>query len=309
MNLFETRALYRAAQLTKREYINAMHQLHEHLFEYAEFVGDSDIESIEISDSLVVFTVRRTGLRMICDPRDKRMTPIEILNFCGYEQPEMMAILHLLEPGQIVFDIGANVGWYTMNIARLVERVHVHSFEPIPATFHYLQQNLQLNNLPNVSLHNFGFFNCDQEMPFFFYPEGSGNASAVNVSDSVQAERIVCIVKTLDRFVEETNTTVDFIKCDVEGAELFVFQGGLRILRQQKPIIFAEMLRKWAAKFNYHPNAIIQLLGEIGYRCFTVREDHLTEFFMMDDDTLDTNFFFLHGTKHAAKIKSGLVRS
>jgi hypothetical protein len=65
-----------------------------------------------------------------------------------------------------------------------------------------------------------------------------------------------------------------------------------------KQLIFTEMLRKWSAKFNSHPNEIIDLLSGIGYRCFATRENHLIEIFSMDESTIETNFFFLHSEKH-----------
>jgi hypothetical protein len=63
------------------------------------------------------------------------------------------------------------------------------------------------------------------------------------------------------------------------------------------------MLRKWSAKFNYHPNEIISLLGEFGYLCFAVNKERLIEIPLMDENTIETNFFFLHSEKHADKIK------
>ena len=85
---------------------------------------------------------------------------------------------------------------------------------------------------------------------------------------------------------------MDFIKCDVEGAELFVFQGGVATIRTQQPVIFTEMLRKWSAAFGYHPNDIIALLADAGYHCFTVHDGRLTPFLTMDETTVETNFFF-----------------
>jgi hypothetical protein len=64
------------------------------------------------------------------------------------------------------------------------------------------------------------------------------------------------------------------------------------------------MLRKWSAKFNYNPNDIIDLLFGLGYRCFTAKADQLVEFFRMDDNTIETNFFFLHSGNHSALIES-----
>ena len=106
-------------------------------------------------------------------------------------------------------------------------------------------------------------------------------------------------MKTLDEFVFESGINkLDFIKCDVEGSELFVFQGGMHSINQYKPIIYTEMLRKWSAPFGYHPNDIIKLFGDLGYRCFTAIDRGLREFFYMDDETEETNFFFLHDNMH-----------
>ena len=235
---------------------------------------------------------------MACDPLDWRMAPIEILNFGVYEQTEWDVMAQLIPPAATVFDIGANIGWYSMNIARQAPSVQVHAFEPLPPTYGYLARNVALNQLPNVHLHNFGLSNRAEHLTFYFYPEGSGNASAADLGNSPNKQAFICEVKTLDDFVQETGLAVDFIKCDVEGAELFVFQGGVATLQRQQPVIFTEMLRKWAATFGYHPNDIIALLGSIGYRCFTAQDSRLSPFVAMDENTLETNFFFLHGDRH-----------
>jgi hypothetical protein len=96
---------------------------------------------------------------------------------------------------------------------------------------------------------------------------------------------------------------VDFIKCDVEGAELLVFQGGQQTIARDLPIVFSEILRKWSAKFGYHPNDIFQLFHSLGYRSFSVAGSWLKPFEAMDATTLETNFFFLHATKHAELIR------
>ena len=94
-----------------------------------------------------------------------------------------------------------------------------------------------------------------------------------------------------------------------KGAELLVFQGGIRSLRQHKPVIFAELLRKWAANFNYHPNEAIELFKSLGYRCFIAKNNKLDEFTTMNDQTKETNFFFLHAEKNQGEIASLVVAS
>jgi len=116
-------------------------------------------------------------------------------------------------------------------------------------------------------------------------------------------------VRKLDVFVKENNLHIDFIKCDVEGSELFVFKGGITTIERDQPIIFTELLRKWSAKFNYHPNEVINLLKNLGYRCFTVKRGKLIEFFTMTDTTLENTFFFLHEKKHGHLIAEYLEKS
>ena len=308
MSLFELRAAYQAGALTKQRYIDQMHQRHARLFEYADFLEGTDIERIEILDGRVILTSRATGIRIVCDRRDLRIAPLEVLNFGDYEKADADMMFRLLEDNLTILDIGANIGWYSLRFAKAFPNAKIFSFEPIPATFGYLQRNIALNPACRVHPFNFGFSDRAGELPFYFHPEGSGSASAADLLGTGRAERITCHLRTLDDWVAETGTRIDFIKCDVEGAELLVLTGGTEALQRFKPMVFAEMLRKWTAKFNYHPNRIIDLMSNLGYRCFVNREDRLVEFPTMADNTVETNFFFLHPLAHAAKI-DGLTKS
>lgn len=304
MNLFQLKNDYQLGLISKHAYIEAMHELHTSLFDYSELIRLTDIASIEITDGTVTMTSRQSGIKLLCDLQDKRIVPIEILNFGGYESVETVTMLQFVRPGMTVLDIGANIGWYSMNLAKLVPDVNIHAFEPLPSTYSFLERNVALNRLDGINLYNFAFSNRNGTEIFYFYPEGSGNASITNLSKHPNTQEIPCLVRTLDDFIEESSLEVDFIKCDVEGAELFVFEGGLATLRSQRPIIFTEMLRKWSTAFGYHPNDIIELLSKIGYQCFIIREGVLVPFTQMDADTVETNFFFLHSVQHRANIET-----
>ena len=179
---------------------------------------------------------------------------------------------------------------------------NIFSFEPIPSTFNFLNENIRLNNLNNIKTFNFGLSDADGSFNFYFDPHLSVNASLANVSGNNEVENITCFVKKLDNFVKGQKIKVDFIKCDVEGAELFVFKGGFDLIKKDYPIIFTEMLRKWTAKFNYHPNDIISFFQNLGYSCFTSSQGHLLHFNIVDENTIETNYFFLHKKKHADQI-------
>ena len=239
---------------------------------------------------------------MFCPDGDFRVAPIESLNFLGYEEKDSNMILNLIPKKGVIFDIGANMGWYSLVIAKQNKNLKVHSFEPIPKTFSFLQKNVNFNKLENIYMHNFGFSDKTEDLVFYTYPEGSGNASSVNLTERNDVESIKCSVKRLDEFVSSNKLKVDFIKCDVEGAELFTFLGAKDTIALYRPVVFSEMLRKWSAKFNYHPNEIINFFGSMGYLCFYAYDNSLKVITEMTNETEETNFFFLHSEKHSSLI-------
>lgn len=304
MSLEEIRRAFDAQQLSKPAFIDAMHARHAALFDYAAWLPKTDIARIEISDGQVVMQSRRDGVRIACDPDDKRIAPIEILNFFDYERVDSDMIDRLLQDGDGILDIGANIGWYSIRLAKRLPKSPILAFEPIPKTHAQLKRNVALNGVPNIQLFDHGFSDQAQTLTFYYYPTGSGNASSAKLADVEGVQEIQCQVLPLDDYLAQHPAKVDFIKCDVEGAELLVFKGAVKTLGEQQPIVFSEMLRKWSAKFNYHPNEIIALFKGLGYRCFAASGAKLLEFQAITDETIETNFFFLHGVKHAAQIAS-----
>jgi len=180
---------------------------------------------------------------------------------------------------------------------------HVFAFEPIPSTFEQMCTNIKLNNIRTIRPFNHGLSDHAGPVEFFFYPEGSGNSSLQQLVEVESLTKIKTHVETLDGVVETLGVAPDFIKCDVEGAELLVFQGGKATLQNSRPIVYTEMLRKWAAKFNYHPNDIIRYFGELDYGCFVIQGGKLTPFLSVTETTVETNYVFLHNQKHASLIR------
>ncbi|MES2619224.1 MAG: FkbM family methyltransferase [Bacteroidota bacterium] len=304
MNIFEIKKQFIENKLDKWKYIDQMYSVHRVLFDYAEFIKTTNISNIQISEGQIVMTFRDSSVQFICSEGDKRLAPFDTLNFGIYEQQELQMQLNLMNEGDTIFDIGANYGWYALHIAKAFPKSSIFSFEPIPSTFEKLNANIQLNQVANIEALNFGFSEEPGSFDFFFDPALSVNASLARVSDSATVEKVECKVQVVDDFVRDMKLKVDFIKCDVEGAELLVFKGARKLLLEQKPIVFSEMLRKWTAKFNYHPNDIIHLFKESGYACFTIEENQLARFEKVDDNTIETNYFFLHEEKHKQKIEA-----
>ncbi|MDR1021734.1 MAG: FkbM family methyltransferase [Prevotellaceae bacterium] len=265
-----TKKEFRDGQVSKQEYLEKMYEVHAHLFDYSELMKDTNVSKIVVEDDTVVATCRNSGVKLICAKGDVRSVPLTIFNLGDYEANELNMQLQLIKDGDTVFDIGGNIGWYALHVAQKYPGSTVYSFEPLPPTFEQLRSNIRLNGAQNITANNIGFSDSAGEFKFFIDPAISGNASMVNVAEKEYVQVFRCRVEMLDSYVSSTSAKVDFIKCDVEGAELFVFRGGINTLKTQQPIVFTEMLRKWSAKFSYHPNDIIEFFKPLGYTPYTI---------------------------------------
>lgn len=285
--------------ITKPQFISEMHGLHRLLFDYADMLSATGITNIEISDGAVVMTTRSEGVRVLVDPLDRRAPAIESLNFGDFEAMDCRWLVSLVRDGDVFYDIGANVGWYSCNIAARFPRCVVHAFEPIHRTFENLRANVELNGQAGrVTLNPVALSDYDGELRFHTDPHNPGASTCASGEATETTQTVTCPVTTLDNHFARTElASLDVIKCDVEGAELMVFRGGVKTIAEHKPIVFCEMLRKWSARLGYHPNDIITLFAELGYRCFFATKDHLIEISKIDEETEATNFFFLHPSR------------
>jgi FkbM family methyltransferase len=260
-------------------------------------IGRGVVDTIEVSaDGLQIRLVN--GARFIWDPEDVRAAPNIAFLEGAYEPQELAVLSGLAANSDVIFDVGANVGWYAIQLARTIgQSARVFCFEPVPSTHQRLVRNVQINGLESqIRILDFGLSE-NAETTAFFLPGTSGSvaASARNLHPEEQVAQIDVRLEVLDDFVaREQIARIDLIKCDVEGAEIHVLRGAAKIIERDKPIIFLEMLRKWAFQFDYHPNDIIQLLGQSGYRCWAVGGDSLREIDAVDESTSETNYVFLH---------------
>ena len=301
--LSKTRQEYDDSLFDKWKFIDEMYKIHGILFDYSEYLSRTNIASIKISDNQVSIKFKYSGVKFICPKGDKRLAPFDALNFGSYESEEMAMQLKLIGPKDTVVDVGGNLGWYSMTIGKARPESRILVFEPIPSTYHWLLENIKKNKLYNITAHNYGFSDVAGTFGFYYDSTLSVNASLENISNGKNVKNINCYVDTLDKYTKNNDVVIDFIKCDVEGAELLVFKGGTQTIERDKPIVFTEMLRKWTGKFKYHPNDIIAYFDRLGYNCYILRGDFLQYFRKVDEETKETNYFFLHRVKHKSQIK------
>lgn len=256
------------------------------------------------------------GAKILFDFQEQPICRVEVM-LCRSEREDWDFIESMIPSSGTVLDIGANVGWFSIQLARKYPEVKIYAFEPVASTYAQMQRNLEINNLSirggQVFTANAGLYDHDGESTIYV-PATSEASSLQPIDDSFYMKKgeegqtaQSCQIKTMDTFVREQGIAfVDFIKCDTEGAEKMVFDGAAHVLRDMQPMVYTEMLRKHAKRFGYHPNEIIEYFHGFGYGCYREENRRLIPFESMDEGTLETNFFFLHRKKHADVIEKYL---
>ncbi|WP_342146827.1 FkbM family methyltransferase [Rickettsiella endosymbiont of Aleochara curtula] len=150
---------------------------------------------------------------------------------------------HFCCENSYALDIGANIGLTSIALANICQQGKVVAIEPIIASYKYLTENIKKSGLNNISLHNFGVGNKEDNVVMQGcndFLAGSFVAERYKIHENHFS--IIIPMKTLDRaFPEFLIDSIDFIKLDLEGYELFALEGAQKILKEFKPIVYLEM--------------------------------------------------------------------
>jgi FkbM family methyltransferase len=158
----------------------------------------------------------------------------KILRILGgtYEPEQTRLFQKHVTQGATVLDVGAHVGYYTLLASVLVgPNGRVCAFEPNPENHGFLCKHVLLNELTNVTMENAAVSNSNGTASFAF---GTGSGTGRLAEHGVLDVRTV----RLDDFCRERKVEPDFLKIDVEGAELDVLRGADEVIRSHHPVIF-----------------------------------------------------------------------
>jgi FkbM family methyltransferase len=144
------------------------------------------------------------------------------------------------------FDVGANIGLYSLGLSALAPRGRIFAFEPSPRSAEFLRTNLRRNRADNVMVFVTALAGHEGTISFHdvpFYTAGSFTAEEGSwlSSDAVGSTLVQVPCTTLDAFVEDHAVErVDVLRIDVEGAELAVLEGGVETLAAHRPTVVME---------------------------------------------------------------------
>ncbi|HWA33621.1 MAG TPA: FkbM family methyltransferase [Cyclobacteriaceae bacterium] len=190
-----------------------------------------------------------------------------IYNTGVYDVAMTELLWRLIEPGNFVVDVGANVG-YTAGISslRAGQAGNVYAFEPNPLLLPRLKANLAKMPFTNVHLFELGLSDQKQIGNLVLPGHYDGNQGIAYVDNAVSENAIKVPLELLDNLIPE-DKPVDVMKIDVEGYELSVFKGGQGLLNNKKikHIIFEE--------HHPYPSLVTEYLSRFGYSILRLEKD------------------------------------
>lgn len=214
------------------------------------------------------------------------VSPTNALSYIlGIAEPHLQrAIRDYVRPGDVVYDIGANIGYVSLSLAKRVgPNGRVFAFEPIPGTAELFRQNIANNKIANVQLFEVAASEIAGET-IFRMTENFTTASMVWHRDDPSAAEFKIKTLDIDSLVESGDLGVpDFIKIDVEGAEGLVLKGMGRTLASAQPILFIECSDS-GRETTWH------LLRDMGYTCHSAIDRRLVDKF---DEYRHSDFLWL----------------
>ncbi len=187
----------------------------------------------------------------------------------GYDS-EFALSWSFIRPGDVVIDVGANIGIWTIGAAKRTGlRGKVHSFEPLKENFARLFENVELNRVTNVIPQRFALSDCAGPRKFYPSPNNNSGVGRLMTDEWIGPH---CIVEAivLDEYCEQQRIeSVRLLKIDVEGAEYFVLKGATRLLGSANPpIVIFEMNRAMAGDLGASPQKLETFLSGFGYSIF-----------------------------------------
>ncbi len=209
---------------------------------------------------------------------DKHDTAVsqELLLSGKWEEYETGLFKKRIKSGDIVIDIGAHIGYYTLIAAHLVgNKGKVYAFEPDSKNFGILKRNIEENGYKNVILVNKAVTDFSRETNLFLNNENTGDHRIYNSEDKRKSVTVRTV--TLDEFFRNKAKRVDLIKMDIQGSEMRAFKGGQKIIKMNKNIIiFTEFWPQGLELSGNSAEEYVRLLTKNMFQIYNINENNKT---------------------------------
>ena len=218
------------------------------------------------------------GHRMVMGPKSQLTVVMTSAVMSGqYEVATTRLFEKLLLPGMTILDVGANIGYYSLVAAKLVGgQGRVYAFEPDPRNCDVLRQNIELNGYKTIEVVQCAVADKPGTIRLFLSAQGTDKNSIAPTSGDVFKDSAIEVpTVTLDEFVRSKGRPkVDFIKMDIEGAELLAVRGMRELVRNSKNLkIVMEFNPERLAACGFGPRDLLEGLRDIDLEINCVEDD------------------------------------
>lgn len=157
----------------------------------------------------------------------------------SYETPTQRACLVHVRPGMVAYDLGANVGFYTLLFSRLVgPGGAVHAFEPAERNLQLLKRHVGMNGATNVRIHPVA---VGRTIGAVTFDPGSGPSMGHVVSHAGSTTVTVPAVSPDDFVYGQGHPAPDVVKMDIEGGEVEALAGMNKVLQARRPTLLVSV--------------------------------------------------------------------
>ncbi len=236
------------------------------------FFAKDTAASTAIKFKCVIGESSKKTLHLELDIKDDLSNEWYYWGYSNYERGSVRLFCELLKSKSCVFDIGANIGFYSLLAGFMVQgRGEVYAFEPHPEVFRCLSYNSNLNDFKTLRLNQMAMSDVDGMEPLFLPADLAWtNASLIEGFTEQQAPIMIDVVRFDSYCYRYSIGPVDLIKVDVEGAELKVFKGMGELLLKWLPDIICEVLQPYEEELD-------EFFLRKDYRKFLITDNGLKE--------------------------------
>lgn len=193
---------------------------------------------------------------------------LDVTKNLSYDRLTRNLIKIVLTKTSNTVDVGCHKGEILAQCISSASQARHYGFEPIPQMYNELKKKF---TQPNVFIYPYALFDEEKTASFFVVEKEKGYSSLKNRELEFESNKkeIQVQTKKLDDIVADK---IDFIKIDVEGAELQVLKGAVNMLKQSQPIIHLECGKGGYDYFNKEPMEIFTFLQQLNYSLFKITE-------------------------------------
>ena len=211
----------------------------------------------------------------------------------GSEYQDIYFLKNIIRPGDHCVDIGAHLGYYTFQFSRLVgEKGKVIAIEPVSKFKNILQKIIHRKKIKNIELHQValggkGEF-VEMGIPRINNQKKYGYARMRETFEDLEYAETEKVKNVSGNELLANLTRLDFIKCDVEGAEVQVFTSLLIVVEQHKPVLLCELLDKNELRKMY------SMLGPLTYQIYILKNNKLHKIDTQSSEhPISHNYYFI----------------